>query len=214
MKNATTIPTAILWLTTSQPPNAATITVASVLSMSIEGVKAEVTITACTFTSRLAALCSAKCWIFASVRLYAWATLTPASSSSNSEETIPSTVRVRRKATPERRANTTVIQIITGRTRKLTAARGKLSTTIAIRMPTSENTLPITCVMPWLSNWLIVWISFTRRDIKSPALFWSKKASGSDCILSKIWTRSCARNLWPIQPIRYTWPDCDASPTT
>ena len=61
---------------------------------------------------------------------------------------MPITARVCWKVTRDRRAKMTVIHIMMGRTMKLTSANGILSTTIATTIPTSEKTLPITCVNP------------------------------------------------------------------
>ena len=64
------------------------------------------------------------------------------------DEIVPISSRVRRKAVRERRAKTTVSQIMMGSVTRLARANGKLRANIAITMPTREKTLPMTWVRP------------------------------------------------------------------
>ena len=156
---------------------------------------------ALTLASRLAALRCEKRSRLTSVRVKAWATLTPAISSWMSDETSPIDSRVLRKARRADVANNCVMINSTGTSKKLAIDKRQSSNTMAMTIPTKVNKLPIIITNPWPSNWVMTSISLTMRDIKSPAGFLSKKRNDNFCKWPNNSLRICAMVRCPTCPM-------------
>jgi hypothetical protein len=152
----------------SHPPNAATSAVAIDEMTARVGENAEETADAVTLASRLAALLDMKPPRSESVRLNAWATLMPASSSASVAETSPIASWRRRNARRATYPKSRVAPSITGTTASVTSASRQSTMSMPTSVAIMPRAAPSTRRKPCERKELSVSMSLMRRLMRSP----------------------------------------------